>query len=125
MTENEVGELILGAAMKVHAALGPGLLESAYETCLDHELEKRGLGVQRQVPVAVEYDGQRVEGGFRLDLLVEKIVVVEVKAVERLMPIHFAQTLTYLKFGGFKLGYVLNFNVLHMRQGIKRIVNGL
>ena len=125
MTENEIGEAVLGAAMKVHSAVGPGLLESVYETCLTHELRKQGFDVQRQVALPVEYDGQRIEAGFRLDILVAEKVVVEVKAVERTAPIHTAQVLTYLKLGGFKLGYLLNFNVVHMRDGIKRLVNDL
>lgn len=125
MTENEIGEAVLGAAMKVHSAVGPGLLESVYETCLTHELRIRGFDVQRQVALPVEYDGQRIEAGFRLDILVAEKVVVEVKAVERTAPIHTAQILTYLKLGGFKLGYLLNFNVVHMRDGIKRLVNDL
>ncbi len=125
MTENEVGEAVLGAAMKVHSALGPGLLESVYETCLTHELRNQGFDVQRQVALPVEYDGQRIDTGFRLDIVVAEKVVVEVKAVERTAPIHTAQVLTYLKLGGFKLGYLLNFNVVHMRDGIKRLVNDL
>ncbi len=125
MTENEIGEAVLGAAMKVHSAVGPGLLESVYETCLTHELKIQGFDVQRQVALPVEYDGQRIDAGFRLDILVAEKVVVEVKAVERTAPIHTAQILTYLKLGGFKLGYLLNFNVVHMRDGIKRLVNDL
>ena len=125
MTENEIGEAVLGAAMKVHSAVGPGLLESVYETCLTHELRIQGFDVQRQVALPVEYDGQRIEAGFRLDILVAEKVVVEVKAVERTAPIHTTQILTYLKLGGFKLGYLLNFNVVHMRDGIKRPVNDL
>ena len=125
MTENEIGEAVLGAAMKVHSALGPGLLESVYETCLTHELRNQGFDVQRQVALPVEYDGQRIDTGFRLDIVVAEKVVVEVKAVERTAPIHTAQVLTYLKLGGFKLGYLLNFNVVHIRDGIKRLVNGL
>ena len=111
--------------MKVHSAVGPGLLESVYETCLTHELRKQGFDVQRQVALPVEYDGQCIDTGFRLDILVAEKVVVEVKAVERTAPIHTAQILTYLKLGGFKLGYLLNFNVVHMRDGIKRLVNDL
>jgi len=125
VTENEIGEAVLGAAMKVHSAVGPGLLESVYETCLTHELRIQGFNVQRQVALPVEYDGQRIDAGFRLDILVAEKVVVEVKAVERTAPIHTAQILTYLKLGGFKLGYLLNFNVVHMRDGIKRLVNDL
>lgn len=125
MTENEIGEAVLGAAMKVHSAVGPGLLESVYETCLTHELRKQGFDVQRQVALPVEYDGQRIDAGVRLDIVVAEKVVVEVKAVERTAPIHTAQVLTYFKLGRFKLGYLLNFNVVHMRDGIKRLVNDL
>ena len=125
MTENEIGESVLGAAMKVHSALGPGLLESVYETCLTHELRKQGFDVQRRVALPVEYAGQRIDAGFRLDIVVAEKVVVEVKAVERTAPIHTAQILTYFKLGGFKLGYLLNFNVVHIRDGIKRLVNDL
>jgi len=118
----EVGTQILAAAMRVHSALGPGLLEGAYETCLANDLARLGLKVERQMTLPIEYEGQRIEAGYRLDLLVEGLVVVEVKAVEKLMPIHLAQVVTYLRLGKYSLGYLLNFNVLHMRQGIKRIV---
>ncbi len=125
MTENEIGDALIGSAMKVHSALGPGLLESVYEACLTHELAKHDLTVQRQVVLPVEYDGQLMEAGFRIDMLIAKKVVVEVKAIDGLAPIHAAQLLTYLRLGGFKLGYLLNFNVARMRDGIKRVVNGL
>lgn len=122
---NAIGETILGAAMRVHSTLGPGLLETVYETCLAHELAKRDRRVARQVVLPVEYYGERIEVGCRLDLVVDGVVVVEVKAVDRLAPIHAQQLLTYLRLGNYKLGYLLNFNVAHMRDGIKRIVNGL
>lgn len=125
MKENEIGEQIIGAAMKVHSALGPGLLEAAYEACLAHELGRRNLDVARQLTLPVEYDGERVDAGFRLDMVVGNLVVVEVKAVEKIAPVHLAQALTYLRLGKFKLGYVLNFNAAHMRDGIKRVVNKL
>ena len=118
----EIGRQILAAAMRVHSALGPGLLEGAYETCLANDLARMGLGVERQMTLPFEYEGQRIEAGYRLDLLVERLVVVEVKVVEKLMPIHIAQVVTYLRLGKYALGYLLNFNVLHMRQGIKRVV---
>ena len=118
----EVGRQILAAAIRVHSALGPGLLEGAYETCLASDLARSGLTVERQTTLPLEYEGQRIEVGYRVDLLVEGLVVVEVKAVEKLVPIHLAQVVTYLRLGKFPLGYLLNFNVLHMRQGIKRIV---
>ena len=118
----EVGRQVLAAAMRVHSALGSGLLEGAYETCLANDLARLGLRVERQMTLPLQYEGQRIEAGYRLDLLVEGLVVVEVKAVEKLMPIHLAQIVTYLRLGKHPLGYLLNFNVLHMRQGIKRIV---
>ncbi|MFN0040946.1 MAG: GxxExxY protein [Burkholderiales bacterium] len=120
--EEEIGRQILAAAMRVHSALGPGLLEGAYELCLASDLTRLGLNVERQVTLPVIYGEQKVEAGYRLDLLISGRVVVEVKAVEKLMPIHVAQILTYLRLGSYSLGYLLNFNVLHMRQGIKRIV---
>jgi GxxExxY protein len=111
--------------MRVHTALGPGLLESAYEACLLHELGKRGLKVLSQVALPVVYDGVKIDVGYRIDLLIEDVVVVELKAVEKLLPIHEAQLLSYLKLGGNKLGLLINFNVLHMKDGIKRMVNNL
>ncbi|MCL4470057.1 MAG: GxxExxY protein [Sulfuricella sp.] len=123
--EERVGKQIIAEAMKVHSALGCGLLESAYEVCLAYELEKNGLEVKRQVALPVVYDGLKLDAGYRLDLLVGDCVIVELKAVEKLAPIHTAQLLSYLKLSGHKLGFVLNFNVIHMRDGIKRIVNGL
>lgn len=118
----EVGRQVLAAAMRVHSALGPGLLEGAYETFLASDLARLGLRVERQMTLPLEYEGQRIEAGYRLDLLVEGMIVVEVKAVEKLMPIHLAQVVTYLRLGKYALGYLLNFNVLHMRQGIRRVV---
>jgi len=123
--EERVGKRIIAEAMKVHSALGCGLLESAYEVCLAYELEKNGLDVKRQVALPVVYDGLKLDAGYRLDLLVGDCVIVELKAVEKLAPIHTAQLLSYLKLSGCKLGFLLNFNVIHMRDGIKRIVNGL
>ncbi|MGH8865826.1 MAG: GxxExxY protein [Blastocatellia bacterium] len=120
--EEKIGSQVLAAAMRVHSAFGPGLLEGAYEICLANELMRAGLKIDRQLTLPIEYDGQRIESGYRLDLLVENLVVIEVKAVEKLMPIHVAQVVTYLKIGKFSLGYLLNFNVLHMRHGIKRVV---
>jgi GxxExxY protein len=123
--ENEIGTIIIGAAMKVHAACGPGLLESAYETCLFYELEKQGLPVERQVVVPIRYENLTIDNGYRIDLLVGNRVVVELKAIETILPVHRAQLLSYLRLGRFKLGYLLNFNVAHMRDGIVRLVNGL
>ncbi len=125
MIENEVGDALLGAAMKVHSVLGPGLLESAYETCLVHELGKRGLDIQRQVALPLIYDGIKLDAGYRLDLLINDRIIVELKSVDKFLPIHTAQLLSYLKLSDLKLGYLLNFNIVHMRDGIKRIANGL
>lgn len=125
MDENEIGERILGCALTVHKALGPGLLEGAYEACLAHEIGKVGLDYQRQLTLPLVYDGVVVETGYRLDLVVAKRVVVEVKAVESLAEVHRAQLLSYLKLGGYRLGYILNFNVPMMRRGIVRMANGL
>jgi GxxExxY protein len=125
MTENEIGDGVIAAAMKVHSAVGPGLLESAYELCLAHELTKRGLTIRKQVSVPIRYEELAIENGYRIDLLVDERVVVELKALERIMPVHRGQLLSYLRLGGFKLGYLLNFNVAHMRDGITRMVNGL
>ncbi len=117
-----VARAIVDSAFRVHSKLGPGLLESVYETCLVHELQKRGLKVQRQLVMPLEYDDLRIDSGLRLDLLVENCVVVEVKAVEGLAPVHRAQVLTYLKLTGYQLGLLINFNVPLIRDGIKRIV---
>lgn len=118
----DIGRNIVDASIKVHTVLGPGLLENAYETCMVHELSKRHIETRRQVPLSVEYDGVAIDFGYRLDLLVANRVVIELKAVEKLLPLHLSQVLTYLKLGNYKLGYLLNFNVRHMREGIKRVV---
>jgi GxxExxY protein len=123
VTENELGEVLLGCAIKVHTALGPGLLEGIYEACLAHELAKAGVRAKRQVSLPIIYDEITLDGGYRIDLLVSDCVLVELKAVEKLLPIHTAQVLSYLKLSKYKLGYLLNFNVVHMRDGIKRIIN--
>jgi GxxExxY protein len=123
--EEDIGHAVIGAAMKVHSAVGPGLLESAYETCLIYELEKQRIGVRSQVSVPIRYEELTIENGYRIDLLVSGLVVVELKAVPVLLPVHRGQLLSYLKLGGFKLGYLLNFHVAHMRDGIVRLVNGL
>jgi len=119
----ELTQKIIGAAIEVHRALGPGLLESSYEECLCHELRIRKVPFERQVALPVEYKGVKLDCGYRLDLLVAKTVVVELKAVERIEAIHEAQLLTYLKLGGWKLGLLINFNVPILKDGIKRIVN--
>ena len=121
--EEAIGKTILACAMRVHTALGPGLLESTYEVCLAHELAKEGLRAERQVTLPIEYDGVRLDAGYRIDLLIESTVVLEVKSVDKLAEIHTAQLLSYLKLGKFHLGYLLNFNVLHMKEGIRRVVN--
>jgi GxxExxY protein len=125
VTEEEIGHSIIGAAIELHPAVGPGLLESAYETCLLYELEKRNLPVKRQVLIPIRYEDLTIDNGYRIDLLVGERVVVELKAVETVLPVHRAQLLSYLRLGGFKLGYLLNFHVVHMRDGIARIVNRL
>jgi GxxExxY protein len=118
-------EAIIGAAIEVHRHLGPGLLESTYESCLAFELNQRGLTVERQKELPVVYKGVRIDCGYRIDLLVDGVVVLELKAVEKLLPIHEAQLLSYLKLSGLKIGLMLNFNVRQLTEGIRRIVNGL
>lgn len=124
MQINSISGQIVDAAIAVHSALGPGLLESVYEACLAHELQRRGLGIERQLVLPVRYGDILVEAGLRLDLVVERSIVLELKAVESLLPIHTAQLLTYLKLGNYPLGLLLNFNVPRMREGIKRLVHG-
>lgn len=125
MNENELSHEIIGAALEVHKALGPGLLESAYDECLARELELRGVPFQRQVSLPVTYKGLAVDAGYRLDLLVADLVIVELKAVDQLLPIHDAQVLTYLRLSGRRLGMLINFNEVKLKDGIKRIVLGL
>lgn len=122
---NEVSGSIVDAAIKVHTALGPGLLESAYEACLVYELRKRGRKVFSQVELPVIYEDVRLDVGYRIDLLVDDCVIVELKAVDKILPIHEAQLLSYLKLSGFKVGLLINFNVMRLKQGIKRLVNNL
>jgi GxxExxY protein len=116
------GREIVDAAFKVHTALGPGLLESVYEPCLAHELTKRGLSVERQVALPVIYDGLILDAGYRIDLLVQDAIVIEVKATESFSRLYEAQVLTYLKLSGHRLGYLINFNVPHLRDGLRRLV---
>ena len=123
--ENETAKQIVDAALSVHRALGPGLLESVYETALSHELVKRGLQVERQVPVTFVYGGQRYDEGFRIDLLVADCVIVELKSVEEVHPVNKKQLLTYLRLSGKRLGLLINFNSALLKHGITRIVNGL
>jgi GxxExxY protein len=122
--EEAIGKAVLDAAIRVHSELGPGLLESAYEVCLAYELASSGYEFERQVSLPVRYRGRTIENGYRLDLLIERRVIVELKTVECFLPVHVAQLLSYLKLGNLTLGYLLNFNVAHMRQGIKRVVFG-
>ena len=119
---NRVAKEVVDAAFKVHKALGPGLLESVYEACMDHELRKRGLKVVRQLALPVVYDGIQLDEALRLDLLVEDCVIVELKAVDELLPVHEAQILTYLKLCGHRLGFLLNFNVPLIKDGIRRMI---
>ncbi|WP_395646467.1 GxxExxY protein [Terricaulis sp.] len=118
----DIGTGVLDAAFAVHKALGPGLLESAYEICLEHELVQRGHEVQRQVPLPVVYDTVMLEAGYRIDLVVDGAVIVEVKSVEAIAPVHEAQVLTYLKLSERRLGYLINFNVALLKQGVKRMI---
>lgn len=124
MNINELTQTIIGAAIEVHRALGPGLLESAYEECLCKELTLQKISFERQRPLPLEYKGVKLECGYRLDLLVEDTVVLEVKAVDAIISIHQAQLLTYMKLGGWKVGLLINFNVPVLKQGIKRLVLG-
>ncbi|MBN1227626.1 MAG: GxxExxY protein [Deltaproteobacteria bacterium] len=125
MDINTLSNKIIGAAIEVHKALGPGLLESAYEECLCHELILQGLSVERQKPLPVIYKGKKLDCGYRLDIVVQNLIILELKSCEKIEPIHRAQLLTYLKLSGLNLGLLLNFNVPVMRDGIVRIVNKL
>ncbi len=120
---NELTERVIGACIEIHRALGPGLLESAYEECLCYELSQAGIKVERQKPLPVRYKEVNLECGYRLDLVIEQKLIVELKAVEHLLPIHEAQLLTYLKLSGLTLGLLINFNVPVLKSGIKHIVN--
>ena len=124
MTENEISKKIIGCAIDVHKALGPGLLESAYQECLYYKLSKEKLFVEKEKPMPLLFENVNLEIGYRIDLLVEKKVVIELKSVEVLNDVHLAQTLTYLKLGNFKLGLLINFNVALLKTGIKRVING-
>jgi GxxExxY protein len=124
MLHENITHQIIDAAMKVHSALGAGLLESAYHVCLVHEFTLRGLQFRHQVRLPVIYDTVVLDAGYRIDFLVENCVIVEIKAVEKLLPLHTAQMITYLKLSGRLVGLIINFNVPHLRQGIKRVING-
>ncbi len=120
---NDLSREVVDAAFTVHKKLGPGLLEGVYQTCLIHELKKRGLKIESEVAVPVRYDEIQIEAGLRLDILVESQIVIELKAVEALLPVHKSQTLTYLRLTGHRLGLLINFNVPLIKDGIKRIIN--
>lgn len=123
MTENELSKIIIGCAIEVHKQLGPGLLESAYQECLYYELKQAGLNVRKEKPMPIVYKEVKLDHGYRIDLLVEEKVVIEIKTVDALIDVHTAQVLTYLKLGSFKLGLLLNFQVSILKNGIKRVIN--
>ena len=125
LTENEISSIIVDSALKVHKSLGPGLLESSYEECLYYELKKSGLYVEKQKPLPLVYEEVKLEIGYRIDLLIENKVIIEVKSVEAINNVHLAQVLTYLKLSDCKLGMLINFNVALIKNGIRRIVNKL
>ena len=125
MTENETASMIVDAAFKIHTRLGPGLLESVYQEVLKHELEKRGLRVQKEVPIPVVYESVHLDVGFKADLIVEGLVIVELKSVEQIHPVHKKQLLTYLRLADKRLGLLINFNVPLIKDGISRVVNRL
>jgi GxxExxY protein len=123
MTENEISTVVLGEAIEVHKALGPGLLESAYQECLNYKLKKAGLKTEKEKRMPLIFEEVKLDCGYRIDLLVENKLVIEIKSVEALNDIHLAQTLTYMKLGEFKLGLLINFNVKLLKTGIRRIIN--
>ena len=123
MLENKITEQVIGCAIKVHTALGPGLLESAYESCLHFELFKAGLFVERQKPIPLVYDDVKMDCGYRADLVIDKKILVEIKSVEALHEIHLMQTLTHLKISNYSVGLLINFNVVRLKDGIRRVVN--
>ena len=125
MTENQISEIIIGCAIEVHKNLGPGLLESAYEECLYYEIGSKGLWIEKQKPLPLVYKEIKLEAGYRIDLWVENKLIIEVKSVEFLNEVHLAQVMTYLRVSGCKLGLLLNFNVLRLKEGIHRVVNNL
>ncbi len=125
MTENEIAKIIVDAVFQIHKRLGPGLLETVYEVVLAHALKRRGLKVKRQVPVAIVFDGIKFDEGFRVDLIVEEKVIVELKSVEKVVPVHKKQLLTYLRLADKRLGLLINFGAELIRDGVSRVVNGL
>jgi GxxExxY protein len=124
MNENEIGTIIVDEAVRIHKALGPGLLEIVYEAVLARRLKKRGLVVERQKPVSIEFEGEHFDEGFRADLIVNGLVIIELKSVEKVSPVHKKQLLTYLRLTDLKVGYLLNFGDVLMKDGIRRIING-
>lgn len=125
MTENEIGKIVVDAALAIHKEIGPGLLESVYEVIFAHELETRGLKVQRQIPISIRYRGIQFDEGFRIDLLVEDKVIIELKSAESMNRVFAKQVLTYLRLSNRQLGYVINFGMSLIKDGIERVVNGL
>lgn len=124
MNENELSNKVIGLAMDVHTKLGPGLLESAYKECLYYKIVKEGIGVVKEKPMPLIFEEVKLDCGYRIDLLVENKLVIELKSVEALTDVHLAQTLTYMKLGDFKLGLLINFNVAKLKDGIRRVING-
>ena len=125
LKENELSHVVIGLALEVHTALGPGLLERSYQECLYHKISKAGIIVEKQKAIPLVFEEVRLECGYRLDLLVENKLVVEIKSVQEMNEIYFAQMLTYLRLGNYRLGLLINFNVLHLKDGIRRVVNRL
>jgi GxxExxY protein len=125
MTENDVATKVIGLAIEVHTALGPGLLESAYKECLYYKIRTSGLFVEKEKPMPLVFEEVKLECGYRIDLVVERKLVIEIKSVEALNDVHLAQTLTYMKLGQYKLGLLMNFNVVLLKEGIRRVVNNL
>ncbi len=124
MTENEISKIVFEAALKVHRVLGPGLLESAYEECLFYELKKSNLKIEKQKSLPLIYEDVKLDIGYRIDIIVEDKFIIEIKSVEKLNEVHTAQLLTYLKLSNCKLGFLINFNVKLLKEGLKRIING-
>ena len=124
MKENEIANIVIGLGIEIHKELGPGLLESAYKECMYYKIRESGLFVEKEKPIPLVFEGVKLDCGYKIDLLVEKKLVIEIKSVEALNDIHLAQTLTYLKLGNYKLGLLINFNVVLLKDGIKRVING-
>jgi GxxExxY protein len=125
MTENEISAIVIREGIHIHKVLGPGMLEAVYKECLYYRLVKNGLGVEKEKPIPVVFEEVRMECGYRADLIIEGKVIIEIKSIDAIADVHLAQTLTYLKFSGCKLGLLINFNVSLLKDGIKRVVNNL